>query len=304
MLTVPVDRLSVALLELDAGERALLDLSLRRGVPDDEIAELLRTEPAEVDRGREEVLALLAEVLEVEGADRTARIRLSLLSLPESAWAGRQGEVEEPDEPRPEPPPREPEPPSGRAERQARESQPPSGRAERQPRSADMFAGEVKPPPRTPHRHRRRRALLALTVLAAVAVVVALSTGGDDDPGGNADSGPGQAAPQGEPATAPLAKLGTGPGSGSVTVSGDRKRVQVSVEGLPPDGYEVWLYTSVVDAKSLGSFGGPNAELDGSLPGNARRYAFVDISREPGDGNPNHSGASVMRAPLADLLRD
>jgi hypothetical protein len=29
----------------------------------------------------------------------------------------------------------------------------------------------------------------------------------------------------------------------------------------------------------------------------------VDVSREPIDENPNHSGASVLRVPLADLTR-
>jgi hypothetical protein len=42
--------------------------------------------------------------------------------------------------------------------------------------------------------------------------------------------------------------------------------------------------------------------LTAKLPADARKYRFVDISREPADGNPNHSGASVVRVPLAPLL--
>ena len=51
MLAVPADRLPGALADLDPGNRALLDLSLRRGVSDAEIGELLRKEPADVARG-------------------------------------------------------------------------------------------------------------------------------------------------------------------------------------------------------------------------------------------------------------
>ena len=39
------------------------------------------------------------------------------------------------------------------------------------------------------------------------------------------------------------------------------------------------------------------------LPRNASHYRYVDISREPPDGNPNHSGESVLRVPLAKLSR-
>jgi hypothetical protein len=38
------------------------------------------------------------------------------------------------------------------------------------------------------------------------------------------------------------------------------------------------------------------------LPARARRYRFVDVSLEPTDSNRNHSGDSVLRAPLAKLL--
>ena len=36
-------------------------------------------------------------------------------------------------------------------------------------------------------------------------------------------------------------------------------------------------------------------DLTASLPRNWRRYRWIDISREPPDGNPSHSGESVAR---------
>ena len=35
------------------------------------------------------------------------------------------------------------------------------------------------------------------------------------------------------------------------------------------------------------------------LPADPSRFAAIDVSVEPGDGNPAHSKRSVLRAPLA-----
>src|SRR5688500_20326408 len=99
MLAVPADRLPAALADLDPGNRALLDLSLRRGVSDAEIGELLRKDPDEVARGRDTVLGLIADVLGLEGDDRRERVRRAVAELPDEAWRGgsvAQREVEEP----------------------------------------------------------------------------------------------------------------------------------------------------------------------------------------------------------------
>ena len=42
---------------------------------------------------------------------------------------------------------------------------------------------------------------------------------------------------------------------------------------------------------------GSGAALHGPLPKGFQRYRFIDVSREPADGNPNHSGDSVLRVP-------
>jgi hypothetical protein len=57
---------------LDAGSRALLDLSLRQGVPDDEIARVLATDTAEVARRRARAMEQVAEAY---AAAPTAEVR-------------------------------------------------------------------------------------------------------------------------------------------------------------------------------------------------------------------------------------
>src|SRR5687768_18507500 len=116
MLAVPADRLPAALADLDPGNRALLDLSLRRGVSDVEIGELLRKDPADVARGRDAVLELLADALDVGGHDRRDRVRQAVTALPDEAWRPRSAAP-----PPPAPPPRRPTPPPPAAEGRAPE---------------------------------------------------------------------------------------------------------------------------------------------------------------------------------------
>jgi hypothetical protein len=102
----------------------------------------------------------------------------------------------------------------------------------------------------------------------------------------------------------PLAAIGgAGAAKGSANLVDGGKRLQLDVSGLPAGAYQVWLYDSIIDARSIAKGNGPTLSLDLKLPANASHYKFVDISREPADGNPNHSGLSVLRVPLATLAR-
>jgi hypothetical protein len=68
----------------------------------------------------------------------------------------------------------------------------------------------------------------------------------------------------------------------------------------------VWLYNSPSDATSLGgqvTDDRGNLQGAGPLPPNFRDYRNIDVSRERIDRNPRHSGTSVLRVPLADVLR-
>lgn len=297
MLTVPADRLPAAIGDLDPGNRALLDLSLRRGVSDAEIGELLRKEPAEVARGRDAVLELLADALGVGGHDRRERVRVAVAALPDDAWHP----AEAPAQVAPPPPaPAQPEP-----------RQPPAGPPEPD-RERAVTARELDEQhrfePERPRRSRRAGLLALLGLLAVViALVAVLSSGGDEDEpesGGGNDSPPAQnggPTPGGD--TADLATVGGGKGSGTVTITDDGATISIRALPDPDDGvYGVWLYDSVVRAKSLGTLPKGNGNLDVTLPADAGSYRFLDVSLEPTDGNPNHSGDSVMRTPLGELL--
>jgi len=80
-------------------------------------------------------------------------------------------------------------------------------------------------------------------------------------------------------------------------------RVELTVRGLPkPDGaYEVWLYESLTNAVSIGRFRQGRVELVAPLEEDPAEFTSIDISLEPADGNPNHSGRSLLRVPIEKL---
>ena len=77
-------------------------------------------------------------------------------------------------------------------------------------------------------------------------------------------------------------------------------RVALDADAAPDTFREVWLITA--DASALVSLG----VLDGreqtfTIPDDVdlREYVLVDVSQEPADGNPDHSGDSIVRGELA-----
>jgi anti-sigma-K factor RskA len=307
MLAVPADRLPAALGDLDPGNRALLDLSLRRGVSDAEIGELLRKDPADVARGRDAVLELLCDALDVGGHDRRERVRQAVAALPDDAW--RPGVATTPV------PPPAPPIPSADEEPDVEEEPEPEPLRPLPPRDPDRAATSRELDDRLyfepePRGSRRTAWLLILGGVAVLGVLLALLlSGGDDDDSNESGSQPAPAqngeapAPAGD--TAKLSPIGGGRGEGTVSVTDEG--ATITIKGLPnpaPGSYQVWLYNSIVDAKSLGTFPSGSGRLEVSLPSDASKYRFLDVSREPDEANPNHSGVSVMRAPLGDLLRE
>lgn len=76
---------------------------------------------------------------------------------------------------------------------------------------------------------------------------------------------------------------------------------QVVVDLAAPDGglREVWLIDPETSGLvSLGLLSGANGTF--SLPDelDLERYSVVDVSQEPDDGNPAHSGDSIVRGEL------
>jgi hypothetical protein len=79
-------------------------------------------------------------------------------------------------------------------------------------------------------------------------------------------------------------------------------RVELSADAAPDTFREVWLITA--DASALVSLG----VLDGTeqtfaIPADVdlNDYVLVDVSQEPVDGDPNHSGDSIVRGELTFL---
>jgi hypothetical protein len=106
-----------------------------------------------------------------------------------------------------------------------------------------------------------------------------------------------------------LARFGDGPAPptasalASMYTASDGKTMKVAVKNLPvpPHGsfYELWAIGK--DGKMV-SLGNVPVDANGSgttevpVPVSLRRYPILDISLEPADGEPTHSGHSVLRS--------
>ena len=140
----------------------------------------------------------------------------------------------------------------------------------------------------------QRRALFAgLALLALLGC-----SGGDTDGSGIAASWPGSVALR------PVLPGVRAEGAARLVGHGRGARLELRVRGLPAleDAYEVWLFNSVADAVGLARVVRGSFALRVRLPVRPSRYRYLDISREPFDGNANHSGVSVMRVPVSRLL--
>lgn len=86
-------------------------------------------------------------------------------------------------------------------------------------------------------------------------------------------------------------------GSAELMATSQAQMVRVSVEDLPAgaNSYEVWLFDGTGDMVSLGFLRDGQGVF--AVPAGVDVNAFntVDVSDEPGDGNPAHSGVSVVR---------
>lgn len=160
------------------------------------------------------------------------------------------------------------------------------------------------PPDLAPHvlpGERRRKplvlqppaAVMAAVVLLVVGIAAGLVLGGND-----------RRTPTPSDAKAVALDPVTGSGQrarGRARLDGNR--LIVNVEGLKPTGerrfYEVWLLNSTDDLVALGAFRVPatgDATVALPVPVRASDFRFVDVSLEPEDGDPSHSGTSVLRA--------
>jgi Anti-sigma-K factor rskA len=163
-------------------------------------------------------------------------------------------------------------------------------------------------PPADPFRPARRRRLLVLRPVAvafASLALLAIGLGAGlllDGGGGESPGGPGTASLRVE-----LQPVGDGSrgADGVVTLAGRAGgSATARLSGLRPseggDFYELWLLGDDGELVSLGSVRVPpsgRAELRVPLPVDPNRFRFLDVSREPADGDPSHSTDSVLRGP-------
>ena len=161
-----------------------------------------------------------------------------------------------------------------------------------------------------PQRPRRRRSLLPRPLAAGVLAAGLIGVGFGAGLLVEGDGGEGESFGVADDETAerielnPIASLDPSP-SGTVLISGEGsdRRAELSATGLPVSErvlYELWLLDSARGQMSLGTFApdsGGEAKVAMPMPVTHEAYTYVDVSREPRDGDPAHSGASILRAP-------
>lgn len=142
---------------------------------------------------------------------------------------------------------------------------------------------------------RRRRRWIATAAIAAAAAVILVVIGlvslipGDEDPR------------RVEVALAPLPEHPGATGEATVIEDDDTYRIEFDVDGVEPGAaadLELWLLTPEVDELvSLGRVdrsGEVTVDDDVDLD----EFSVLDLSIEPRDGDPTHSGNSVVRGTI------
>jgi hypothetical protein len=180
---------------------------------------------------------------------------------------------------------------------------------ERLPREA--WDRPTPPPPPWPEeeqRPARRRRLVLRPVAAAVASLALLAVGvgaglllsGDDEGDGGGAGGLERVQ------LAPVVSSAENAGGTAELRPEAGGRAKVELRGLKPSGprdfYELWLLGDDGQLVSLGSVRVPSsgdATLDVELPVDPKQFRYLDLSREPDDGDPSHSTVSILRGPVA-----
>jgi anti-sigma-K factor RskA len=172
-----------------------------------------------------------------------------------------------------------------------RRDQPPPGLWAGIAAKADRPENEVVALPRP-----RRRAWIGV----AAAVVVALAIGGGWLVSGRSNGIVVASAPLSNDGLSPLGADSSG--KAKVVERGDSFLLRLDVTSPPKeaDSYiEVWLIDSQVEGMiSLGPFRG-NGDYPIPSGVDPAKFPIVDVSIEPADGVPTHSGVSILRGVAA-----
>jgi anti-sigma factor RsiW len=160
-------------------------------------------------------------------------------------------------------------------------------------------------------RPARRRGLrlpiLTLRPLPAAglaAILLALGVAGGALIGGDGGSG----SPEAGTSELVLSRIDDGPAGahGDVVLADDRSQATVDVSGLDPSGpdrfYELWLLDEDGRMIALGAFevgADGRAEVELPIPVAPSGYRYFDVSLQEDNGDPAHSGVSVLRGPTS-----
>ncbi len=334
MERVATTRLIEAAATLSAADRALLNMWLHRGLPDDALARMAGLDRGTVTARKLDIVDHLSATLGLPPYEVIAALnaitggRTADLAVPAGA----------PLRPVPAEPERVPaEPPSVPADRgpvatavpapppvllsQRRPPRPPAPRAASpvpvMPPAAPAPRRRATLPPLPVVRLRRPRTLWlsgTALLLAIGAAATLLATGSVPRAGHPVASHSGSGlfrtveivtrrltpAPTG--LVRNLTPLPGGPVGATADMSlatkGDRATLRLRASGLPAAGgghYEVWLYSTIIDSEALGTLRS-GSWVAFPIPPGARRYRWIDVSLQPPGGSSN-SGESVLRAP-------
>lgn len=165
-------------------------------------------------------------------------------------------------------------------------------------------AGQMLDASRRPKRRRRLRlpALTPPTLSTAglAAVMLAIGIAGGLLIGG----GGGSANREAGAADLVLRRIDDGPtgAHGAVFVAGDERHARLQVSGLEPSGsgrfYELWLLEEDGRMIAVGGFrvgADERADVELPMPVPPSQYRYFDVSLQEDNGNPAHSGVSVLR---------
>lgn len=168
------------------------------------------------------------------------------------------------------------------------------------PPPLDLDAARAARPSAAGRRRAPRRSLVLRPAFAALSAALLLAAGA----GGGALLSGGDDEPTRAPATAvALDAFDGAPAPQRATVALRSDAAGLDVRGLAPsrrgEHYELWLLNSGTDLVSVGTFRvGADGRVTADFPlgVDPDRYAFLDVSVEPDDGNPAHSTRSVLRS--------
>jgi len=188
------------------------------------------------------------------------------------------------------------------------------GGSEPEPRKSAASPAKRELSPEAEAIVRRRRALGVAGIAAALLFIVlvwpvGLVTGDDDSSDGGNQASQEEAQIVGQAVLRPTAQGNDDAGIAIVTQRDDEFELAVQAKVEPTkqnQAYEVWLYNSPQDARSLGA---QVTDAQGGfagravIPANWRDYRFLDVSRETVDRNNAHSGQSVLRVRTSQIRR-